>query len=213
MYLPLDRIKNLEQDRATVILGNGPSLNGHDWKHIKDHFVTIGMNHSWKFLPQPDYYCAIVSLYIEQIIDGFFHPGDLLVTRREIVEEFYNQFYNSSKPGRAFTIPDKMLDVAEKDNIFNKWQLWDLNFKDNGFSLLTGGFALQLATFLGCNPIYLVGFDSLSGNFDNNRENNRRWQASYLNYAADVIEAQTDIKVYNTCRWSAIKGFEYKELP
>lgn len=51
--------KRLPQTEC-LILGNGPSLNGRDWKSVpRDRVVIFGINMSWRLVPDADYHVAI----------------------------------------------------------------------------------------------------------------------------------------------------------
>lgn len=147
-------LKNKHIGQPCVLIGGGPSINKMDFNKFRD-FVSIACNCFYLKMEEsefvPDYYTVedkwpavdnrdeINSLQgVTRII-----PYDL----RNIIDNPENTFYVNFRRSALFYL--------RKD-----WPLFSDTFEDQSF---WGGtvmyFNIQLAHYLGCNPIFMVGVD------------------------------------------------------
>lgn len=152
--LALSKLKDKHKDQPCILIGGGPSINKMDLNKFSD-YVTIACNgfylkhDSLSFIP--DYYT------VEDPLPAFDNSNEI----------------NSIK-GTTRIIPYDLKNIITepKDTIYVnfrrsavhssnlKFPYYSHDFLDESF---WGGtvmyFNIQLAEYLGCNPIYLIGVD------------------------------------------------------
>jgi hypothetical protein len=88
---------------------------------------------------------------------------------------------------------------------------------DEGSSAdMTGHFALEVALWLKCNPIYLIGYDCYGAHFCDEITPEDGWQsiqADMFDQTAEQLKLDAeDVKIYNLSPKSSIQGFEKKTI-
>lgn len=153
-YKKIKELKNKHKDKPCVIIGNGPSLNKMDLNEFKN-YITIACN----------------SFYLKHN-DLDFVPNYFTVEDPLPAEDNQNEI--SSLANTTKIIPSDLKKFIKRDEntIYanflrsymrpnnTKFPLFSEKFDEKSY---WGGtvlfFNLQLAHYLGCNPIYLVGVD------------------------------------------------------
>lgn len=145
----LESLRGKYQGRRCFIFGNGPSLKRTDIRLLKEE-VTVGSNALFLIFPemgyQPTFLTVEDQLVAEDRADALngirgsvkVFPRDLAYCLRPDPDTVYVNFIRSYKGFPKFT----------RD--FRRIVYWG-----GTVSMLN----LQLAYYLGCNPIYLLGFD------------------------------------------------------
>lgn len=139
----VDHYRNYLLGAQCLILANGPSLREAVDKPMPQDLVTIGVNQSWRLFPNAELHVA--ADFSQQSFEG--------------AEDFYRM---KSSRGELFAteawfrgVPIKLLPPGAT------WSS-DLNYgavlDRNGVGSVTY-LALQLAWWLGCQPIYICGLD------------------------------------------------------
>lgn len=137
---PLVDIKNCKnalKNEPCFVLGNGPSVNFYNLNKI-DNFFTIGVNRIFKI-----YYPTI--LFWQDL--NVWRDGGKKIERSPSIKVC------SKKSGPSYFYN---FNIIEKEET---WMTDDFSFYS---PMNSGGNAIQLASFLGCNPIVLLGFDCKS---------------------------------------------------
>lgn len=158
----INEYKNIHEGERCFIICNGPSLNKHDLSKLKDE-ITIGCNRIYlKKDFAPKYYT------IEDFTD---------------IKQFNKDIDNYDRPERKFIPIKSSFNFSDKTNITTirltkkiKGPLGDyrFGFNDGNKPLFYWGgtvtyVMLQLAHWMGCNPIYIIGADNDWGDYSEKR--------------------------------------------
>lgn len=130
--------------KRAFIVGGGASLRGFDWDRIKDE-VTIGVNKSFLYVNTMILYLMDLNLYQQ-------------IQKDDVMLKLWNAFSGI----KVMAAPQIMHETAPGAYLVNRYTGEGLpqNLRDGIICGNNSGFgALMLATILGCNPIYLLGFD------------------------------------------------------
>ena len=130
----LKNCKNRLKDEPCFVLGNGPSVSQRELSKI-DKFFSIGVN-------------RIFKIYHPTIL--FWQDQNVWRDGGKIVEKSPSVKVCAKRAG-----PSYFYNFEFKDQE-NTWM--SDNFEFFG-PMNSGGNAIQLASFFGCNPIILLGFD------------------------------------------------------
>jgi len=146
----LSWFKNMHKGRRCFVIGNGPSLNKIEMNKLKDE-ITFGANRIYLGFNRWDF-----SLKYWTIED-------------KLVAEDTAQEWNNLTGPIKFIPDDLNYLITNYDNIvtfhFERKDFENsiLSFSDDWCKLYWGGtvtyLMIQLATVMGCNPIYLIGID------------------------------------------------------
>lgn len=209
-------IKTLENEYEQIpclLIGNGPSLSKwyarlYDW-HSK--YLTIGMNLSWKppiETPQFEefhshYHCIINASQLRHTINY-----DGAKWTRAVVTGMSNKRHLKDRQD-GLLLPQ----VGHED-------IWRFDLHRGTDARFTGMMALQLAVYLGCNPIYMLGYDAhptdahhWGGPPPRRRsvgQRAREFHVQDMERAARRI-AGLDVQVLNANAESAITAFPFGE--
>lgn len=150
--------KNKHRGKRAFVIVNGPSLKQQDITGIGSDitFVVSGFfRHEAIKKWQPTYYCFIDK--------SFFTGSDAMVNffkqLNEVIKTstFFLPLYRGYKANQEFSFLDKdrTFYVATAGQPNQKLEMDDVIQSFHGVS----AFALAQAVYMGCNPIYLLGFD------------------------------------------------------
>jgi hypothetical protein len=99
---------------------------------------------------------------------------------------------------------------------YNVMGLVSLYLDDQSWADLTGHFALEVALWMGFNPIYLLGYDLYGGHFCDDFSPEAGWQDVQLEAfeitAKQLKEERPKVNIYNLSPDSLIEGFEKRGL-
>ena len=153
-YNKLKSLKNKHLNKPCVVIGNGPSINKMNLEKLND-YVTIACNGFFYKMDQiswsPTYYTVEDPFPAEdnkEIISNLKESIKIIPTDlKKYIKPSNNTIYCNFR--RSYLRPFR-----------RKFPKFSFNFPKESF---WGGtvtyFNLQLATHLGCNPIYLIGVD------------------------------------------------------
>jgi hypothetical protein len=156
---PLKKMKDEFKGRRCFIMGNGPSLNKMDLEAFAGEFVWASNKAyllfdriSWR----PSFYVAVDTRVVPDIardIERIMYP--LSNTRCFFPLPFHDQKILSSNPNVFWYYEKKFMSTLDPYEMFTT----------NAYSWVSSVTtvtiaALQLAVFLGFNPIYLIGCDT-----------------------------------------------------
>lgn len=158
----LSSLKDKHKGESAFIIGNGPSLKHTDMKHLEGQ-LTIGVNGVYKSFP-----------------DWGFHTNYLLFEDVEQTERHGPNIPKIKGPTKIAAIhnahgiprpwPNDLLFMNARIGEERYWNDIGIQFsEDFGHIVYLGSsiiyVAMQLAFYLGCDPVYLVGVDFDYGDF------------------------------------------------
>ena len=168
MDTDLTRFKNIHRGQRCFVAGNGPSLNKIDLSKLDSEYVfctnaffLIFPRISWR----PQYYTAVDTRVIPDRADDIIRMHEL---HPDMVCFFPKELRDHQTGGIKLTT--KIIPPAKNRLYFNQQVPQHDNLPFSAFSLEADKFliqpytvtvaALQLAVFLGFDPIYLIGCDT-----------------------------------------------------
>jgi hypothetical protein len=177
-------------------------------EEISKQFITIGMNTSWQVMKTK--YHAIMFHY-EQLDDlkkKKWEPRGVTLWAYKNYCEMWLREVDVGNVVYVEAVADPQSDMHE----FNSAGMLSLDVSECSYADMTGQFALEIALYMRCNPIYLIGFDLYGGHFNDKLKPEDEWreiQIDFMNMSAEQIKKDwPDIKIYNLNPESAIEGFE-----
>jgi hypothetical protein len=210
-----DTYYNVHSNYPAVVLGNGPSLElvrGYE-RNLNHDFITIGMNRSWKVYPNPNYHAIMFHYeHLQDLQDGKWVPTSGCTVWA--FKHYCEMWLRDVDQGKVVYVPS----VAEPDNDMHQYNLAGMlscDLAEASFADMTGHFGLEIALYLGCDPIYLVGYDLYGGHFDDKLKPEDEWrevQVDLFEYSAKQIKDEFSQRVYNLSPDSVIEGFEKREI-
>ena len=150
-------LQNIHKGKRAFVIVNGPSLNKQDISYLNSD-ITFTVNGFFKHNIvekwQPTYHCVLDPVFFEEKrnVHDFWTEvtekipkSKLLVTLKDGLYYFKKRRYNNESV--YFSLNSGLPDT-------------DLDFTNvvQGFQSVSA-FALAQAIYMGCNPIYLIGFD------------------------------------------------------
>jgi len=205
---------NIHKNKPAIILGNGPSLNnirGHE-EYIKSNFITIGMNTSWQLM-QTQYHIIMFHYeHLEDLKRGKWVPKNCILWA---FKDYCEMVLRDINEGTVIYVPS-VADPKNEMHQYNYAGMISTDISDCSYADMTGHFALEVAVWMRCNPIYLIGFDLYGGHFNDKLKPEDEWRGIQVDLmdmaAAQLKQELPQIKIYNLNPESAIEGFEKKEL-
>lgn len=153
-YKKTQALRQKHKGKPCIVIGNGPSLNKMDLNKYKD-YITIATNSFYLKHPElnfiPDYYTVEDPLPAEDNQKEISALKDTIKIIPADLKKFISRDDNTIYMNflRSYMRPSN-----------SKFPLFSKEFDEKSYY---GGtvlyFNLQLAHFLGCNPIYLIGVD------------------------------------------------------
>lgn len=150
--------KDIHKNKRAFVIVNGPSLKKHNLSLLKDE-ITFTVSGFWKHPVikewQPTYYCLSDPTFFkggEDILD-FFDELNKRITK----STFFIPLFRGYEANLKYNIlpKDRTYYVASYGDPFPSLELTSLV---QGFRSVSA-FALAIAIYMSCNPIYLLGFD------------------------------------------------------
>ena len=198
-------------NRRCFIIGGGPSLKGFDFSKLQDE-LTIGVNAVYQKF-DPTILFGMDKRFFDWASGGHYGKDD--EEKKEFLEKYNN-----------LTAIKLHLNVENSDfkNVYKIDCMGNLGLSislSNGLyhGENSGYAALNLAYILGCNPIYLLGFD-MDGDKKYHWHDGHPGQSGTgdmstfpiaFNQFADEIKKKT--KVININKDSKLKCFEFGDMP
>lgn len=160
------KYKNIHAGKRCFIIGNGSSLKQMDLSILKKE-ITFGMNAFWKHPIiskswQPKYYCLADPLFFDDYSDGFNSIKEFFTGLRK---KIYTSILFVPLSGKDVIGKNKLLPINKVNFIFFNKALWteQANKVDLTSSVPSvqsvAQLAIEIAIYMGCNPIYLLGMD------------------------------------------------------
>lgn len=211
---PIDSFYANHKKEPAILLGNGPSLKLlRPYKESLTGFVQIGMNKSWKLWPTL-YHCIMFHYeHLEDLVAKAWNPkGTFLWAYKDHCEKYLDKV----QEGNVIYVDDS---IFRDEGDLKDTQISGLisTQLDEGSSAdMTGHFALEVALWMKCNPIYLIGYDLYGEHFDSDISPDRlaqEIQADMFDQTAGQLKLDVeDVEVYNLSPDSIITGFEKKSI-
>jgi len=215
-----ESIHNIHKSKPVLLLGNGPSLDALD---STDDLAcaAISMNRSWRKGPSEAQVFMKCRDYLDEIIMGDYVPKLILsrVQRSHGGQSFYgekNYLRQRFNDARIEMPPTVSIDDNNRD------QQFQLDLTLGTAAPITGIFALEIAAWMGHNPIFLLGYDcSDDGHFKyvakegsvfrNDLTMKRSSLTRFFEQAAPALE-RAKVEVLNLNSESRIRCFAFAPL-
>lgn len=213
---PIDTYYANHKGQAGILLGNGPSLELlRPYREYlnRSGVVQIGMNQSWRLWPTL-HHCVMFHFEHLQDIQEQKWPiqGSFIWAYKGHCEEYLDKV----KAGNVIYIDDSIFRTQGDLRDTQISGLISIQLDEGSSADMTGHFALEVALWLGCNPIYLIGYDCYGAHFcDSNKpeEDYQEVQADLFDQTAIQLKLEKpEIKIVNLNPDSLIREFEKKTL-
>ena len=174
MDINLAKFKNIHAGKRCFVVGNGPSLNKMDLNKLKDDFVFC-TNAFFLLFPKltwrPQYFTCIDTRVLPDRAPDIIrmheeNPEMVLFLPRENIDHMTQEV----TPVTSLIPPSLNRVYFAQDHLKPEWPPWVEQLPMSAFSLDADKYliqpytvtvtALQLAVFLGFDPIYLIGCDT-----------------------------------------------------
>lgn len=163
---------SIHKGEPTLVIGNGPSANQiKDYTQvIKNKYITIGMNRSWQLI-DADYH--VIMFHREHLDDlvKYKYPLSTLWCFKDYCEMWVREI----EYGNVVYVPS-VADPKDPMHQFNLAGMISLDLSENSYADMTGMFALEVALWMRCDPIYLIGFDLYGGHFCDKEKPEDEWR-------------------------------------
>jgi len=213
--------------KRAFIIGGGPSVEGFDYS-VLDGEITIGINKSGLEFKNSTIWYAMDYNLIGLILSG--RLGEICKRR-----------WDDYQGLKTFLVPFSAVKPIVGEPIY-AIRRWAKPFRKFSFRLSDGLYggnnsgygALELAVCMGCNPIYLLGFDmrtKLVGGVERTHSHDGYpylWGGDYESKLKDfkirtqgyidefrrvsIFLQNAGIQVYNLCQDSALDCFDFERL-
>jgi hypothetical protein len=213
---PITTFTANHRNEPAILLGNGPSLEL--LKPYKDHLieariVQIGMNKSWKLWPT-QYHCIMFHKeHLQDLVDKKWQTHGVLFAYKDHCESFLNKV----PTGNVVYVHDSLF-RQDSPNLHDSQMAGLIStYLDEGSSAdMTGHFAIEVALWLKCNPIYLIGYDLYGGHFCDENKPEDEWQETQVFlFEETAVQLKLEfpaLKVFNLSPKSLIEGFDKLSL-
>lgn len=202
-------LMNIRRGETALVLGNGPSLERVDFDRLSSTVVVLGMHRSWRQHNPPFHIILRQPVYWDEIEAGAWTPRGIVVTKTDQKLENWNlgdtrvakiRSVSKRHPGR----PGFMMPMHEGSG-----------------AIFCGQFALEVACYMGCKKICLIGYDMQPGSghafpvegehisWDSTRKVQRDTMAAMNERMKDVYP---DTMVFNLAPDSALQCFPFADL-
>lgn len=129
--------RNAHRNEPVLILGNGPSLCTVNFERLK--VETIGIHRSWKKWLSPYHIIGQHHSYFDELRNGEWKPPGIIFTR------------GLQGAGWSNVCKLKFLGI--------KPYLVSLDLEKGTHTTFVGQLAIEIAIWMGYDPIYLIGYD------------------------------------------------------
>ncbi len=187
-----------------ALLGNGPSLAEWDLPALAERMPLFGMNTSWKLI-ETRWRC-----YVDVA-----HHDDIRLGRAPAPEVafFLEDHCRKAKPeplGPALTRVG--VSISSRPRPSGEHGFCGAALGGGSFGLFAGYLALEIAQWMGFNPIHLIGYDGEGGHFDEpdverSTKETESWRQDFR--VARACLDRAGVRVINCSPASVIDAFEF----
>ncbi|MDX1523839.1 MAG: 6-hydroxymethylpterin diphosphokinase MptE-like protein [Anaerolineae bacterium] len=239
----LAALKNRHQGQRCFVIGNGPSLTIADLDRLgRNQEVTIASNKIYLAFDATDWrptYYTVADWLVAESSSDHIRGLDLVKLFPEALVDFFGPSQAGGNQGRHIYFRF-LKQTVDSQGIYTPQFSTDALV---GFEVgqTVTGLNIQLAYYLGCNPIYLIGIDGTyqlpetkafhhqykqvlvaqqeSNHFHPNyRQPGEKWSIpdpeaheAAYQFYRDFLAAH-DVKIYNASRQSVVRAFERVDL-
>jgi len=205
--IPVEYIRNRHQGQRALLLGNGPSLEQLDLDKVADDVLIIGMHRTWRLVNPPYHVILERKEYLYEMLFRDWLPKGIIITKRVPV-------------GRLGVIPGVSTVNVHGVGVLKQKGEMSFDLTKGTSSTCCGHLALEAVTYMGCNPIYLIGYDAQDGqghafSIETMEEKfcSRERTRSIMDYAkGELARHRPDLQVFNLNPKSAITCFPMRTL-
>jgi hypothetical protein len=201
------------KDQRCFIIGGGPSLKGFDFSKLQGERVIV-VNKSFLYTPFADIQFGMDEQLIGWLTDEQ-KGGKMMEEAREAWVNFKGKKVWVQIPGKVYNAQVELVKLAGHDGLAESLEKGLYDGSNSGYG------AINLATALGANPIYLLGFDMkheadgtthFHGGYPRPQaEKQLKMFASKFTLLANLAQ-QRGIKIVNLNRQSALSCFEFGDI-
>lgn len=154
--------RNCHKNQRCFVIGNGPSIKSQDLSYLHNE-ITFVMNAFWKHpiinLWQPDYYFLAAPIFFDGSEDSYEFLVELRtrVAKLKLFVPMYPMYPIKNEIHHIFD--DQLYSVALSGSLAHGLSRWPDFTKAVPGVQSVSQFAIMAAMFMGCSPIYLIGFD------------------------------------------------------
>ena len=171
--------KDLHAGEPCLVLGNGPSLDQVDFSKVKMH--TIGIHRSWKKVVSPYHVILRQNRWWDEIEQSKWIPN-VVWARGE------PGWFNAKRDSYVVRVKGRTPVICLSSAGFGRFS-FDL-YQDGTWQHNAGLLAMEVAAYMGFDPIYLSGFDIEGGHFGNGNEDAAKESVKRLQYYLFKAAAQ-----------------------
>lgn len=154
MSLGVEQFRDFHKGDPVLVLGNGPSLDTVDFTRVKIH--TIGIHRSWTKIVSPYHVILRQNRWWDEIERGEWIPN-VVWARAE------PRWFDGRRDSFVVRVKGRTPVIHKAAAGFGRFS-FDL-YQDGTWQHNAGLLAIEVAAYMGFNPIYLVGFDIEGGHF------------------------------------------------
>lgn len=212
MRREIEKYRDAHYWQTAAILGTGPSLEDHDLALFSG--VLFGVNGSWKRTTNVDYWVAQDLDDLEALGRGEWKMGRRIPNRSKLTAAFV---LHRQENDRALELwPPTILVPRRTGRVghrFSSKRVFSTDLSGEGAHDHNSGLlALQLAVWMGCYPIWLLGFDCRGGHFYDKDVPSITPHAAIAKTIDQAAKALTPGRVLNANPRSAVRGFEFRDF-
>ncbi len=209
--------RNIHAGEPICIIANGPSVLDMDWHRCP--VATMGLNRAWQLKERTS--CGDIYMRCDYYVMGDMGQFATFIRERGDLKRLDPLFTLAGGPDHAVRIPE----LHSKHRRIS----FDLTVGVYPNNTVTA-FGIQLALWMGCNPIYIAGLDCKGAHFWGGSDvpdaawANQREAMGYIAGFMDGLSEECDCcaagkycqnvsRIINLNPDSACTAFEFGELP
>ncbi len=211
---PINTFYANHKKEPAILLGNGPSLELlRPYQGQLEGFCQIGMNKSWKLWPTLHHCIMFHYEHLEDLVARAWNPrGTFLWAYKNHCEKYLDKV----QEGNVIYVDDSVFRAQGDLKDTQIFGLISIQLDEGSSADMTGHFALEVALWMKCNPIYLIGYDLYGEHFDSDISPDRldqEIQTDMFDETAKQLKLDMpEVEIYNLSPDSTIQGFEKKTL-
>lgn len=208
---PISALHNTETG-PVALLGNGRSLASWDLDAVAEMMPLFGINRSWK-LATTRWTCFVDGENDDELRTGVAPWPELVFCIEEPpgLRPSLRRISIRNAPRLPPGVERSQIVIVQQHH---ERRFSGLDLDRGSCGMFAGHFALEIVTWLGFNPIYLLGFDGHGARFYDppdapgvSAKETATWNAAFSE--ARVALDELGVQVWNACATAAIHAFDY----
>jgi len=217
MRVPIEQFQNVESGPC-VIIGNGPTMN--DWKGAEWDCPIIGINRSVDFWSEQDYFVTVAWDRLGDIVEG------KITAKKAVFTCLHKASASLDELPQTITYADMSISDIYATTAVKGLSMFSTDLTRPILRTFGGVYAVQVAWYLGYNPLYLIAFDGGTEKFygwhprlkelgPNGMLINGGYHNLVFWHVKDFMDKNKDkgYMIYNCNSNSAIRWFDHAQPP